>query len=93
MLGVREALRGFAEELRRTFAYYRTIAALPEPFTLWLSGNTARLPGIAGELSAMLEVPTFVFDPLEDIPTDARVDLPTGGPQFALAYGLALRNA
>lgn len=93
MGGVREALRGLADELRRSFAYYRTMAPLPEPFTLWLSGNTARLPGIAGELSAMLEIPTFVFDPLESVPPDARGELPPGGPQFALAYGLALRTA
>lgn len=93
MRGVREALRTFADELRRTFAYYRTMAPLPEPFTLWLSGNTARLPGIAGELSALLEIPTFVFDPLEDVPPEARAGLPAGGPQFAQAYGLALRTA
>jgi type IV pilus assembly protein PilM len=93
MVAAREALRALAEELRRSFAYYRTLAPLPEPFTLWLSGNTARLPGIAGELSAMLEVPTFVFDPLESVPADARAGLPAGGPQFAQAYGLALRTA
>ncbi len=93
MDGVREALHGLADELRRSFAYYRTLAPLPEPFTLWMSGNTARLPGIAGELSAMLEIPTFVFDPLESVPPDARDHLPAGGPQFALAYGLALRTA
>ncbi len=93
MLAVHDALRGFAEELRRSFAYYRTLAPLPEPFTLWLSGNTARLPGLAGALSAMLEIPTFVFDPLESAPPDVRAGLPAGGPQFALAYGLALRTA
>jgi type IV pilus assembly protein PilM len=93
MRGVAEALRVFAEELRRTFAYYRTLAPLPEPFTLWLSGNTARLPGIAGELSVLLEIPTFVFDPLESVAAEARESLPAGGPQFAQAYGLALRTA
>jgi type IV pilus assembly protein PilM len=93
MHAVREALRTFADELRRSFAYYRTLAPLPDPFTLWLSGNTARLPGIAGELSAMLEIPTFVFDPLEAIAGDDRTNLPAGGPQFAQAYGLALRTA
>lgn len=93
MEGVRGSLRGLADELRRTFAYYRTMAPLPDPFTLWISGNTARLPGIAGELSAMLEIPTFVFDPLESVPADARAGLPAGGPQFAQAFGLALRTA
>ncbi|MCC6348249.1 MAG: pilus assembly protein PilM [Candidatus Eisenbacteria bacterium] len=91
MQGVRDSLLGLADELRRSFAYYRTLAPLPEPFTLWISGNTARLPGLAGELSAMLEVPTFVFDPLESVPAETRGQLPAGGPQFALAYGLASR--
>lgn len=93
MQGAREALRALAEELRRSFAYYRAMAPLPDPFTLWLSGNTARLPGLAGELSALLEIPTFVFDPLEDVLPEARAGLPAGGPQFAQAFGLALRTA
>jgi type IV pilus assembly protein PilM len=93
MRGIREALRELADELRRTFTYYRTLGPLPDPFTLWLSGNTARLPGIAGEMSALLEIPTFVFDPFENVAADARDGLPEGGPQFAQAYGLALRTS
>ena len=82
-----------AEELRRSFAFYRTLGPLPEPFTLWLSGNTARLPGIAGQLAELLEIPTLIFNPLDSLTPDPQSATPMGGPQFAQAYGLALRMA
>lgn len=93
MQGVRVSLERMAEELRRSFAFYRTLGPLPEPFTLWLSGNTARLPGIAGQLSGLLEIPTLIFDPLDSLEGDADHPAHSGGPQFAQAYGLALRTA
>jgi type IV pilus assembly protein PilM len=93
MLAVREALVELVDELRRSFAFYRTLAPLPDPFSLWISGSTARLPGIAGQLSQLLDVPTFVFDPLDTLGADHRSSSPAGGPQFAHAYGLALRVA
>ncbi len=93
MKAVRAALDKMAEELRRSFAFYRTLAPLPEPFTLWLSGNTARLPGIAGQLAEMLQIPTLIFNPLDSLGSIAHTATPMGGPQFAQAYGLALRTA
>ena len=93
MQGVRDALHLLGEELRRSFSYYRTLAPLPDPFSLWLAGSTARLPGIAGQLAELLDVPTFVFDPLDALGAEFRSVAPPGGPQFAQAYGLALRAA
>lgn len=91
MKAVRSSLEKMAEELRRSFAFYRTLAPLPDPFTLWLSGNTARLPGIAGQLAELLEIPTLIFNPLDSLAPDPHTPPPMGGPQFAQAYGLALR--
>ena len=93
MLAVHTALGQLADELRRSFTFYRTLGPLPDPFSLWISGSTARLPGLAGQLSELLEVPTFVFDPLDALGADYRTSAPPGGPQFAQAYGLALRAA
>jgi type IV pilus assembly protein PilM len=93
MLAVRDALRLLAEELRRSFSYYRTLGPLPDPFSLWIAGSTARLPGIAGQLAEMLGAPAFVFDPLDALGAEFRTSAPSGGPQFAQAYGLALRAA
>ncbi len=93
MVAVHEALHELADELRRSFAFYRTLAPLPDPFSLWISGSTARLPGLGGQLAQLLDVPTFVFDPLDALGADHRGATPAGGPQFAQAYGLALRAA
>jgi type IV pilus assembly protein PilM len=93
MLAVRDSLRTLGDELRRSFAFYRTLAPLPEPFSLWISGSTARIPGIAGHLSEILDVATFVFDPLDALGAEHRDSSPAGGPQYALAYGLSLRVA
>jgi type IV pilus assembly protein PilM len=90
---VRQALeRDLVDEVRRSLAFYRTLGHLPEALRLQLSGATARLPGIAERLGEMLEFPVSVFDPLDDLGSAARARIP-GGPQFAQAYGLALRTS
>ena len=93
MIAVNKGLQLVAEELRRSFAFYRTLAPLPDPFSLWISGSTARLPGLAAQLSMMLDIPTIVFNPLDTLGAEFRDAAPPGGPQFAQAYGLALRAA
>lgn len=92
MQAVQGAVRRLADELRRSFTFYRTMAPLPESFSLWLSGSTARLPGIAGWLAEALDVPVLVFNPLDVLGPELRAT-PRGGPQFSLAYGLAMRAA
>ncbi len=90
---VRQALEhDLVDEVRRSLAFYRTIAHLPEALRLQISGATARLPGVAERLGEMLEIPATVFDPFADLGGAARARV-SGGPQFAQAYGLALRNS
>lgn len=94
MQAVRASLAGeLADDLRRSLAFYRTLAPLPDPLSLWVSGNTARLPGLVQQVSEVLEVPTLLFDPLDQLGSQHRVTPAPGGPQFAQAYGLALRSA
>jgi Tfp pilus assembly PilM family ATPase len=81
------------DELMRSFAFYRTIGRLPDPLRLWISGGSARLPGLAIRLSDLLGSPVALFNPLD---SGARVDGEPGsavGPQFAQAYGLSLRTS
>ena len=87
----RKVVEGLGEELRRSFAFYRTIAELPDTFTLRLSGGTARLAGLAERLGEVVGVPVTAFSPLDANERGARA--PAGGPQFAQAFGLALRAA
>lgn len=85
--------RDLVDELRRSFAFYRTRGHLPDPLRLWLSGGSARLPGLAARLSEMLASPVLLFDPISSLEASPRGAHPAGGPQFAQAYGLALRTA
>jgi len=90
---VHEALEDeLVDEVRRSLAFYRTLGHLPDPLRLQLSGGTARLPGIAGQLGDLLEIPVAVFDPFTDLGGAARARV-EGGPQFAQAFGLALRKS
>ena len=85
--------RDLVDELRRSFAFYRTQGRLPDPLRLWI-GGAARLPGLAARLGELLGSPVLLFNPLESsgaLPKGG--ELPAGGPQFAQAYGLALRSA
>jgi type IV pilus assembly protein PilM len=95
MQAVRESLRTeLLDELRRSFAFYRTLAPLPDPVVLWVSGATARLTGLDARLSELLATPVRTFDPLEALALERRLnpaDRPA--PQFALARGLAMRQA
>lgn len=82
------------DELRRSFAFYRTFANLPDAFKLWISGGSARLPGLAAQLSDLLGSPVLLFNPLEFVTGEPRGgERPVVGPQFAQAFGLALRSS
>ena len=81
-------------ELRRSFAFYRTLGRLPEPLELWISGGSARLPGLAQRMSTLLETPASIFNPLQSLAGEALADVgPSDGPQFCQAFGLALRGS
>jgi len=87
----RRVVGSLGEELRRSFAFYRTIAELPEAFTLRLTGGTARLAGLPERLGEVAGVTVSPFSPLDQLERGARIL--AGGPQYAQAYGLALRAA
>ncbi|MBI5709848.1 MAG: type IV pilus assembly protein PilM [Candidatus Eisenbacteria bacterium] len=81
------------EELRRSLAFYSTLGRLPDTLRLQVSGGTARLPGIAERLGEMLGFVVTVFDPLDAVVGGAHAHGRPAGPQFAQAFGLALRTA
>lgn len=85
--------RDLVEDLNRSFAFYRTLGSLPEPFRVWISGGSARLPGLAARLAEMLDIPVLLFNPIDYLSGSQRGgSRPQVAPQFAQAYGLALRT-
>ena len=86
-----DAVELLGDELRRSLAFYRTLAELPDSFTLRLSGGTARLAGLGERLGQLLDQPVAAFSPLDLHERGVRIH--AGGPQYAQAYGLALRAA
>jgi type IV pilus assembly protein PilM len=95
MVAILESLRGdLLEDLRRSFAFYRTIGHIPDSVTMWISGGSAHLPGLAERLSELLRSPVERFNPIESLTGVHRGGpRPAVAPQFAQALGLALRTA
>lgn len=85
----RASVAKLADEVRRSLAFYGTVAALPSSMSLHVSGGSARLAGFTEVLGERLGLPTLPFSPLDSV--DRGVRIQAGGPQYALAYGLALR--
>ncbi len=82
------------DDLLRSLAFYRTMGRLPEQMSLWISGGSARLPGLAARLTEMLGFPVLLFNPLDYLSGDPRGGRrPSAAPQFAQAFGLSLRTA
>ncbi len=60
---------------------------------IWISGGTARLPGLAARIGELIGTPTLLFDPLEKTRPAHGSTSGAPGPQYAQALGLALRTA
>ena len=81
-------------EPHNKFGEQAFVGHLSEPFNLWISGGATRLPGFADRLSELLETRVRLFDPLVLLRGEERAEASAAaGPQFAQAYGLALRTA
>lgn len=87
----RNTVDELAGEVRRSLAFYGTLAHLPERMSLRVSGGTTRLAGLSARLAEGLGLPVVPFSPLDAFERAARVSI--AGPQFVQAYGLALRAA
>jgi type IV pilus assembly protein PilM len=85
--------RDLAEEVVRSIAFYRTQAHFPDLPKLYLSGGTARFAGIAKRLGETLAVAVEVLDPFGGMGSTRAGTSPPSGPQFAQAFGLAMRAA
>jgi type IV pilus assembly protein PilM len=87
----RDAVTRLGDEVRRSLAFYGTLAPLPATLHLHVTGGSARLAGLTERLGEVLGLPARTFSPLDS--SDRGVRIQAGGPQYAQAYGLALRAA
>jgi type IV pilus assembly protein PilM len=94
MQAMLECLRhDLVDELMRSLAFYRTIGELPENPKLWVSGGSARLPGLTARLGELLGFPVELFNPFDAMHGPRAGEWPTVGPQFTQAFGLVQRTA
>ena len=86
-----------ASEIRRSLDYYRSRGAQVSIDRVLLTGGSAVLPNLAAFLQNELQVPVAVASPLDGLSvTSKHFDpsyLPTIGPAFTVAVGLAARDA
>jgi type IV pilus assembly protein PilM len=95
MQAMHECLRTrLADDLLRSLAFYRTIGRLPDQLNLWISGGSARIPSLAAQLTELVGLPVLLFNPLDFLTGEPRGGKrPVVAPQFAQAFGLALRSS
>ncbi len=86
-----------ASEIRRSLDYYRSRGAQVSIDRVLLTGGSAGLTNLAAFLQNELQAPVAVASPLAALPvTSKHFDpsyLPTIGPVFTVAVGLAARDA
>ena len=86
-----------ASEIRRSLDYYRSRGAQVSIDRVLLTGGSAVLTNLAAFLQNELQAPVAVASPLTAMPvTSKHFDpsyLPTIGPAFTIAVGLAARDA
>jgi len=95
-----DALEGFyaglTSELTRSLDFYAASDAENPVQKLFLSGGTALIPGIAGELAKRLEIETQVLNPFSVIKSSSRKFdaeyLSRIGSMMMIPVGLALRG-
>jgi type IV pilus assembly protein PilM len=89
---MRRAIQAFARELVSSLQYYQNQPGSLGIGEIVLTGGTAHLPGLAGELERMIGVRVRVGDPLARMKISKRVGEPEQVGSLAVAIGLAIED-
>jgi type IV pilus assembly protein PilM len=84
-----------AEEVTRTLSLYGTMAGEEGVHTIYLSGGSAKVPGLAAILDTRLGVPVRLAEPFRGFSVPRSVDkdfLNDSALAFAVAAGLSIRR-
>jgi type IV pilus assembly protein PilM len=82
------------DEIQHTLSFFGTGAAEEQITSIYLSGGTAQLPGLASTMSQRLNVPVEISDPFRSIRVRGRHEefIRTHASSFAISTGLAARR-
>ena len=89
---LRKAIQTFARELVSSLQYYQNQPGSLGIAEIVLTGGTAHLPGLAGELERLIGVRVRVGDPLARMKVSKRVGDPAQIGSFAVAIGLGIED-
>ncbi|MBA4394428.1 MAG: hypothetical protein C0407_12825 [Desulfobacca sp.] len=89
-------VQSWIEEIKKVFDMLTASDPEAKPTKIVLSGGSALLPGLPQYLSQQLQLPVELFNPFNQIRIapgifDSKY-LQAIGPQFAIAFGLGLRQ-
>ena len=89
---IRRAIQNFARELVSSLQYYQNQPGSLGIGEIVLTGGTAHLPGISGELERMIGVRVRVGDPLARMKVSKKVGEPEQVGSLAVAIGLGIED-
>jgi type IV pilus assembly protein PilM len=89
---IRRAIQSFARELVSSLQYYQHQPGSLGIGEIVLTGGTAHLPGISGELERMIGVRVRVGDPLARMKVSKKVGEPEQIGSLAVAIGLGIED-
>ena len=89
---MRRAIQTFARELVSSLQYYQNQPGSLGIGEIILTGGTAHLPGLAGELERLIGVRVRVGDPLARMKVSKKVGEPEQLGSLAVAIGLAIED-
>jgi len=89
---IRRAIQTFARELVSSLQYYQNQPGSLGIGEIVLTGGTAHLPGISGELERMIGVRVRVGDPLARMKVSKKVGEPEQIGSLAVAIGLGIED-
>ena len=89
---IRKAIQTFARELVSSLQYYQNQPGSLGIGEIVLTGGTAHLPGLAGELERLIGVHVRVGDPLARMKVSKKVGQPEQIGSLAVAIGLGIED-
>lgn len=92
---LRPTCESLAEEIRRTLSLYGAIASEDGIQAIYVSGGSAKIPGLCALLEERLGVPVRLTEPFRGFTVDKKIDkayLTESAPLLAVGAGLSIRR-